>query len=117
MSISILLDQRLSVERPRVTQDASGGASRAFDALVADVPCAIAPASSSVVSDYARRDMIVDYHIFTTANLDSLISGGLHLGDRLSVNGYFFLVKAVRKSSNSAVNTEPLFQIDCERRV
>ena len=114
--ISSLLDQRLSLQRQQITPDASGGSSRTFTTLLANVACAVSPASASIAADYARRDMVVDSHIYTTADLDSLIAGGVRLGDRFTDGTNFYLVKAVLKSANSAVSNEVLYQVDCERR-
>jgi hypothetical protein len=116
MSFSTLLDQRLSVQRQTITPDPSGGAGRSFSTLLSSVPCAVAPASASVAADYVRRDLVVDYHVYTTADLDSLLPGGLGLRDRLTDGVVFYLIKAVKKSTNAMVSSEVLYQIDCERR-
>lgn len=117
MSLSALLDQSLTIERQTVSSDASGAATRTFTTLLAGVACAVAPAAASVFADYARRDMIVNYHLYTTADLDTLISGGVRLGDRFYDGVNHYLVKAVKKSANSLIASEPLYQIDCERRM
>ena len=116
MSVSILLDQNLDIQRQVVTPDASGGAVRSFGTLLSGVACSIAPASASIAADYARRDMIVNYKVYTTANLD-VLPGGLQLGDRLSDGVAVYLVKGVLKSANQAVSSEVLFEILCERRL
>jgi hypothetical protein len=103
MSISTLLDKKLSLQRPALTRDASGGALRAYSSLLANIPCAIAPATAKIAADYARRDMIVDHHVYTTTDLDTLIPGGVKLGDRFAEGAVFYLVKAVKKSANTAV--------------
>lgn len=116
MSLSTLLDQILTLQRQAITRDASGGAVRAFADLLKTVPCAVSPASAKVVSDYARRDMIVDHHVYTTADLDTLIPSGVRLGDRFTDGTIFYLVKAVKKSANKQVSTEAVYEIDCEKR-
>ena len=116
MSLTALLDQTLSIERQTVSADASGGSTRSFSAVLSNVPCAVAPASAKVVADYARRDMIVDHHVYTTSDLDTLVPGGVKLGDRLTDGAVYFLVKAVKKSANKMITTELLYQLDCERR-
>ena len=117
MSISALLDQRLTIQRQQVTSDASGGSIRTYAALASGVPFSISPASPVISTDYARRDMIVDHRAYTTADLDTILSGGLRLGDRLTDGTNFYLVKAVKKSANSLVSNEVLYEADCERRV
>jgi len=117
MSISALLDQKLSIQRQQVTSDASGGAERAFTTLLSNVPFSINPASAAISADYARRDMIVDHRAYTTADLDSALPNGLRLGDRLTDGTVFYLVKAVKKSANAMVSSEALYEVDCERRV
>ena len=116
MSLTALLDQSLTLERQSVSADSSGGSVRTFSAVMNKVPCAVAPASASVVSDYARRDMIVDYTIYTTTDLDTLVPNGANLGDRLTDGTVYYLIKAVKKSANAQITSEVLYQLDCERR-
>lgn len=114
MSISALLDQTLTMQRQTITRDGSGAAVRTFATILANVACAVSPAGASVVSDYARRDVVVTYHVFTSADLDTLVTGGARIGDRLTDGARVYLVKAVKKSANSLVSAEPLYQLDCE---
>lgn len=116
MSLSSLLDQSLTIERQTTTSDASGGATRSFSAILSKVACAVSPARASVVADYARRDMLVNYHVYTTTDLDSTVSGGVGLTDRLTDGTRYYLVKAVLKSANALVSSEVLYRIDCELR-
>src|SRR5690242_2465494 len=102
MSLTALLDQLLAYERPTVSADASGGSVRAFAQLLPAIPCSVTPATAKVVADYARLDMVVNYHVYTTADLDTLLpGGGPKLNDRLSAGGVHFLVRAVKKSGNA----------------
>lgn len=117
MSLTALLDQTLTLQRQTITADASGGSVRTFATIMNKVPCAVAPASASVVADYARRDMIVDYTAYTTADLDTLVTGGVALGDRLTDGTVYYLIKDVKKSANAQITSELLYQLDCERRV
>ena len=117
MSLTALLDQTMNLERQTATADASGGTVRTFAAVLSSVPCATAPASALVVADYARRDMLVDYHVYTTADLDSLIPGGAKLGDRFTNGSVHYLVKSVMKNANAQITAEVLYQLDCERRI
>ena len=117
MSLTALLDQNLAFERPAVTADASGGPLRTFATVLAGIPCSVAPATAKVVADYARLDMVVNYHVYTTADLDSLVPGGPKLNDRLASGAVHYLVRAVKKSANAQITSEVLYQLDCERRV
>ncbi|HWE02446.1 MAG TPA: hypothetical protein VG326_08540 [Tepidisphaeraceae bacterium] len=117
MSISALLDQRLTIQRQQLTADASGGSVRTFATILSSVPCAVSPAKSAVVAEYGRRDILVDHHIFTTIDLESALAGGIRLGDRLTDGVVYYLVKGVLKSSNLQVSNEMLYQVDCERRL
>src|SRR5580692_7794343 len=110
--ISSLLDRLLTLQRQQITPDASGGSSRSFTTLQSNLPCAISPASASIAADYARRDMVVDSHVYTTADLDSLVAGGVKLGDRFTDGTAYYMVKAVLKSANSAVSNEVIYQVD-----
>jgi hypothetical protein len=114
MSISSLLDRKLSIQRPTITRDASGGAARTFATILANVPCAIAPATAKIASDYARRDMVVDHHVYTTTNLDTAMPAGLQLGDRFADGAAYYLVKAIKRTANQLVSSEVMYQ-DCER--
>ncbi|HEX4794946.1 MAG TPA: hypothetical protein VH370_14190 [Humisphaera sp.] len=116
MSLNSLLDQSLSLQRPAFTTDASGGSSRSFSTLLANIPCAVSPARAAIVADYARRDMIVDHHVYTTADLDKLISGGVRLGDRLTDGSVFYLIKAVKRAANAMVSEQVVYEMDCEKR-
>jgi hypothetical protein len=116
MSLTALLDRTLTLERQVVAADASGGATRTFSLFLANVPCAVSPAHASVVADYARLDMVVDYHVYTTQDLDAAIPGGAKLGDRFNDGSVYYLVKAVKKSANAQISSEVLYQLDCERR-
>lgn len=114
---SSLLDEFLTIQRQTIAPDASGGSTRSFAVAATNVPCAIAPASAAVTADYARRDMIVDCHVYTTANLDALLPGGPRLGDRLTDGSIYYLVKGVQKFTNAMIANEPVYQMDCERRM
>jgi len=76
----------------------------------------VSPASASVVADYARRDLVVNYHVYTTTDLDTAVAGGVGLTDRLTDGTRYYLVKAVLKSANQLVTSEILYQLDCELR-
>jgi hypothetical protein len=117
MSLTALLDQSLSLERQTVTLDSSGGSMRTFAQIASAIPCMIEPASASVIAAYARLDMVVNYTVYTTMDLDTLISGGVKLGDRLTDGSVYYVVKAVKKSANAVITTEVLYQLDCERRI
>jgi hypothetical protein len=117
MSLTALLDQSLNLERQTISADASGGTVRTFAAVLSNIPCAVGPASASVVTDNARRDMIVDYQAYTTTDLDTLVPGGVKLGDRLTNGVVYYLVKDVKKSANKQITSELLYQLDCERRI
>ena len=116
MSLTALLDRSLTIERQTATADARGGTVLTFAAIATNVPCAISPASASVTTDYARRDMIVDHHVYTTANLDAILPNGLQLGDRFSDGSAHYLVKAVKKNANAQITGEVLYEADCEKR-
>jgi hypothetical protein len=114
---SSLLDQSLTIQRQTIAPDASGGSTRSFAAVATNVPCAVAPASATVTADYTRRDMIVDCHVYTAANLDTLLPGGPRLGDRFTDGTIYYLVKGVQRFTNAVIASEPVYQLDCERRV
>ena len=116
MSIAALLDRKLILQRPTVSSDGSGGAVRTFAPLLVDVPCAIAPASATVIADYARRDMVVNHHVYTATDLDHLVPGGVRLGDRFADGAAFYVVKAVKRNANAMVSSEVMYEIDCERK-
>jgi len=116
MSLSSLLDRKLTLERQTIAPDSSGGSVRTFAPIAVGIPCAVSPAAASVTADYARRDMIVNYQLYTTADLDSLATGGVGLGDRFVDGAVHYLVKAVKKSANAVITAEVLYEVDCEIR-
>jgi hypothetical protein len=61
--------------------------------------------------------MVVNYHVYTSADLETLIAGGVKLNDRLTAGSAHYLVRAVKKSANAQITSEVLYQLDCERRV
>jgi hypothetical protein len=115
MSFSALLDQTLALQRPTIARDASGGAIRSYNMVAGNLSCAVSPASARIVSDYARRDMLVDHHVYTTADLEALIPGGVRLGDRFTDGKNIYLVKAVKRTANKLVTNEVMYEIDCEK--
>lgn len=116
MSVALLLDRRLTLQRATAAPDASGGSTRTFANLIG-LPCSVQAVSSKVAADYARRDLVVDHHVFTNVDLDSAISGGVRLGDRLTDGIAVYLVQGVLKSANANVTADIIFQLDCTRRL
>lgn len=104
------------LQRASISRDASGGALKVFLPL-AGVQCAVLPASAKVMADYARLDMLVDHHLFTTADLDAPPINGVKAGDRFVDGSILYLVKTVLKSANAQVSGEALYQVECERRI
>ena len=117
MSLTALLDQSLTLERQTVSADGSGGSMRSFSPILTGIPCMTQPATAKVVADYARLDMIVNYQVYTTTDLDTVVSGGVKLGDRFTDGSVYYLVKAVKKSADAKITNEVLYQMDCERRI
>lgn len=115
MSLSTLLSQTLTLQRAALTPDASGGTIRTFNNLLTDIPCLPEPASAKVIADYARRDMLVNYTLYTTTDLDTLITGGVQVNDRFTDGTNYYVVKASRKNANAQISSEVLYQVDCER--
>jgi len=116
MSLSSLMNVKLTLQRATTTSDASGGTTRSFTDLLADIPCLADPATTKVIADYARRDMLVNYSVYTTTDLDALLpTGGVKINDRFTDGSLFYVVKASRKNANLQISNEVLYQMDCER--
>lgn len=115
MSISSLLDRKLILQRATISRDSSGGIVRTYAAILSNIPASITPAAAQISADYARRDMIVNHHLYTTLDLDSAVTNGVRLGDRFADGTVYYLVKAVKKSSNAQISTDVMYQIDCEK--
>lgn len=116
MSLSSLLDQTMNLERATVTPDACGGSSRAYTQILAGIPVLAEPASTKTITDYARRDMLVNYSVYTTTDLDALLpAGGVKINDRLTDGSIYYVVKASRRNANLQISSEVLYQLDCER--
>ena len=115
MSFSALLDRHLIIQRQEETPAPGGGTILTFGTLLSNIPCAVSPASAFITAQYASRGIVVDHHIYIGSDLDSLLSGGLQVGDQLTQNGVNYGVKAVKKFSNEVISADAIYQIDCER--
>ena len=111
-----LMDKRVSVQRSTVGKDAGGGATRTFATIASNVQASIQSASSRDVDLYSRRNLVIDHTIYCVFDFDTKISGGLKLGDNIvDANGIVYVVRGVQKDQNSAISTQPLYQIAAQR--
>ncbi len=115
-----LLDRTMGIWRANLTQDAGGGTVRAYAALspAVNVPCSLQSARSATVEWFLRRNIDVDYEIYTTSDLDSLLDGGPKLTDAfVDSGGVQYLVKGFKRDQNLILSPEPLYTIACYRVV
>ena len=113
-----LLDTTISIYRATLGQDAGGGTTRTFPSTptLANVPAAVQPASAREQDIWSRRDIVIDTAIYTTSDLDTLLSGGLKLQDQIKdAGGVTYVVQGFVKSLNTVISTEPLYKIVCRR--
>lgn len=112
------MDQAISIRRPTLTQDAGGGTIRTLATVLTGVQCAIQSASAREQEDYMRRGIMCDNTLYCVADLDSLLSGGIKIGDivvdQFNVN---YAVTAFRKELNGIISSEPLYQVALSRIV
>jgi hypothetical protein len=113
-----LLDRTLSIQRAALSQDAGGGTVRTYAPLspAVSVPCSLQSARAATVEWFLRRNIEVDYEIYTTSDLDSLIDGGLKLTDAfVDGNGILYVVKGFKRDQNLILSPEPIYCIACQR--
>jgi hypothetical protein len=115
-----LLDRTMSIQRAVLTQDAGGGTVRTYGPLspALSVPCSLQSARAATVEWFLRRNIDVDYEIYTTSDLDVLMSGGVKLTDAfVDGNGILYAVKGVKRDQNLIISPEPIYCIACQRVV
>jgi head-tail adaptor len=72
LSLASLLNKVVTVQRPIVTKDASGGATRNFADVdgQAEVPCSIQPVSDQERIRFASRQLQVTHSVYFARDLD-----------------------------------------------
>lgn len=114
---STLIDQTANVERQTVGVDASGGTTKTFAAVITGVPVSIQPMKSQTIEEYMRRAINVDTTVYTTMDLNAMLSGGLKSGDRFNADGIYFIIYGVRKKLNLVLSPEPLYEVACKELI
>lgn len=113
-----LFDQALSLERATTTQDNSGGTVREWAEQADGILCAVQPASSHTIDVYARREITVTHMIYSRAEINSLVSGGLRENDRfVDAAGNYYLVRGIKRHSNLSLSLSLLYEIAAEQRI
>lgn len=113
-----LMDKTVTVQRASISKDAGGGAVRTPANIATNVIASIQSASSRDVDLFMRRGIVIDTTIFSVFDFDTKIAGGLKLSDTIiDPNGITYAVKSFKKDQNSAISSQPLYEISCERIV
>ena len=114
-----LIDQTARLEKQASSQDAAGGTTKTWAVVIASVPVSIQPLSSFTIDVYNRRDIQVSHAIYTTMDLDSLVSGGetgVTAAFRFNQNGTIYAVVGVKKNLNQVLSIQPLYEIIAQQR-
>src|SRR5690242_473571 len=105
----MLFDKLITHERGTATKGAIGGTAWSYSTQTSNVAAAIYPAKAHVTSEYARRNIRVNYHIATDADL------GAKIGDRFNYGGAFYVVHGVGRFDNGALGSLVVVVHDCEK--
>lgn len=112
-----LLDTTINIYRATKGQDAGGGTTRTFPGTptLANLAATIQPASAREQDLWSRRNIVIDSIIYTNADLDSLLSGGLQLFDQIKdAAGIVYVVKGFQPWKNAVIG-DPYYKIICQR--
>lgn len=110
-----LIDTSLAYQQFSAAPDGTGGTTQSWVTVVSNFPCAIQPSSSNTVIAYAKRQITVDTAIYTTTDLDNIVTNGINSGDKLTDGSSFWIVKGFQRQQNSILSPEPIYRIDCEQ--
>ena len=107
-------DKTLTLQRLTATLDGSGMpvASSTASTLATFSGC-IQPASDRVVNDYRARNMLVDYQVYTIADLSAV---AIKVGDRVKDGGTFYVVQGVKPYASLLSSSDKLWVLDCTLR-
>jgi len=113
-----LIDQVLPYQRSTNTPDGAGGSTQGWTQIIAAVPVSIQPATSTDILRFAQRGIKVDFKIYTTLDLNALLSGGIRIGDRFAApSNVYYVVRDYKRDQNFNLSSEPLYCIGCERLI
>lgn len=110
MAVSDLLNTSVAIQSRATTQDAIGGITAGDYTTRATAACAIWPASSKTVNDFARQDLVAQYEIATAVD----VSGSA--GDRAVVDGRTYNVIGYMRFENPIFGGSPLYLTVCGQR-
>lgn len=111
MSLSDFLDKTLTLDRRANTKDDIGTpVAGGFSTIASGVACCLWPASARTVSEFAKRDMVVDHQIVTTTDI------GARANDRITIGGGHYIVKAYSAYDNATISSSPLYMAAAEKR-
>lgn len=121
MNVTRLMNALMNVERQAVAQNAKGGNVRTFATVASGVIFAVAPADLTLVAQYGRRNVDIDYVLYTSAPLEKLIPAdashapGVNLNDQVVGGGELYLVNGMLKNSNPRIGL--LYELHCFRKL
>ena len=121
MALSDLCDRLLTISRETITQTTGSAVKRTFAPVVTGVAFAVAPAADRLVETYARRNVRIDFTLYTADLLTTLIPAagstraGVLLNDRITdpVTGDVYIVMAVLPYFNGRVSDQSVTVIHC----
>jgi hypothetical protein len=103
------------------TLDSSNAPTRAIPAAATKtgILCSVQPMRGYEMDLYQRRDIVVDFKIYTDYDFAANVSGGLKVGSFLKdpASGFRYQVKGVEPSANSFLRVGTLYKVLCRRFV
>ena len=112
-----LLDRAVTIKRATITVDAGGGSIHTLATVASNVLTTIQAAGSYETESYSRRGITIDAWAYFVADLDTLLSGGIKIGDQIVDGATAWAVTSVRKELNNVLSSEPLYMVGLMRIV
>lgn len=104
-----VFDKTMTLQRQNGAQDAMGAPNPGYANVVTGVACALWPASPRTASEFARRDMVVDYQIATPTNIAAKTQ------DRVLIGTAYYVVISYQPFDNTEFG-DPIYVCNVQKR-
>lgn len=102
-------NEMLILQRQDGAVDDLGAPSPNWSTIKKQVPCSIWPASPRVASEFARRDMLVDFQVATTDDISAKPQ------DRIIISGNTYVVLSYQPFEEGS-GEEAVYVTNCQKR-